>query len=148
VAEIPALIAQAREAGTSISYAAEGAACPLPAGVSLALYRIAQEALTNVRKHAGPGATAEVTVSYGPGEVAVRIADDGGRSPVASSPPRYGARKSVLKNGLAGHGLAGMRDRVGLYGGTLEAGPCPRGGFLIAARLPLPAAISMSSDAA
>jgi signal transduction histidine kinase len=148
VAEIPTLIAQAREAGTSVSYMVQGAARALPAGVSLALYRIAQEALTNVRKHASPGATAAVTLRYGPGEVSVRIADDGGRSPMASSPPRFGTRTSVLKNDLAGHGLAGMRDRVGLYGGTLAAGPCADGGFEVAARLPLSAAVSVSSGAA
>ena len=118
----------------------EGAARPLPAGVSLALYRIAQEALTNVRKHASPGATAEVTLRYGPGEALVRVADDGGRPPMASSPPRFGTRTSV-ENDPAGHGLAGMRDRVGLYGGTLAAGPCADGGFEVAARLPLSAAV-------
>jgi len=126
VAEIAGLVAQAREAGTSVSYAVEGAARPVPAGVSLALYRIAQEALTNVRKHAGPGATAEVRLCYGPGEALIRVADDG-----AGIPPR--------RNDLAGHGLAGMRDRVALYGGTLAAGPCSGGGFKVVARLPVPA---------
>jgi signal transduction histidine kinase len=116
----------------------EGAARPMPAGVSLALYRIAQEALTNIRKHAGPGAAAEMMLRCGLGEAVITVADDGG-APVASSRPRFGA---------AGHGLAGMRDRVGVYGGTLAAGPRAGGGFEVTARLPLPATVSMTGDAA
>ena len=135
VTEIADLVAQAREAGTSVSYAVEGAARPVPAGVSLALYRIIQEALTNVRKHAGPGTTAAVTLRYGPGEALIRVADDGGGTLVRTNDP-------------AGHGLAGMRDRVGLYGGTLAAGPCSGGGFQVNARLPLPAMVSVTGDAA
>ena len=148
VADIPALVAQASEAGTRVSYAVDGSARPLSAGISLALYRIAQEALTNVRKHADLGATAQVTLRYDPGEVLIRIADDGGDTPVPSKLPRLGAATSVMKNEPAGHGLAGMRDRVGLYGGTLAAGPCAGGGFEVAARLPVPASVSMTGDAA
>jgi signal transduction histidine kinase len=103
--------------------------------VSLALYRIVQEALTNVRKHAGPGATAAVTLHYGPGEALITVADNG-------------TGMSVRNNGPAGHGLAGMRDRVGLYGGTLTAGPRAGGGFEVAARLPLPATAPLTGDAA
>jgi signal transduction histidine kinase len=148
VADIPALVAQADEAGTRVSYAVEGSARPLSAGISLALYRIAQEALTNVRKHAGPGATAQVTLRYDPGEVLIRIADDGGDTPGPSNLPRLGAATSVMKNEALGHGLAGMRDRVGLYGGTLAAGPCAGGGFEVAARLPVPAPVSMTGGTA
>jgi signal transduction histidine kinase len=137
VADITALVAQAREAGTSVSYAVEGAARPVPAGISLALYRIVQEALTNVRKHAGPGAVAAVTLRYGPGEALVRIADDGGAPPVAASLPRYDAATLVIQKETTGHGLAGMRDRVRMYGGTLEAGPCADGGFAVAAVVPV-----------
>jgi signal transduction histidine kinase len=125
VADIAELVAQARQAGTHVSYAVRGAARPVPAGVSLALYRIAQEALTNVRKHAGSGATAEVTLRYGADEAELRIRDNG------IGADRQGDREP-------GHGLAGMRDRVGHYGGTLDAGPCAAGGFAVAARLPLP----------
>jgi signal transduction histidine kinase len=139
VADITTLVGQAREAGTRVSYTVEGAARPIPAGISLTLYRIAQEALTNVRKHAGPGATVTVTLRYGRAEALIRVAD----TPVASNLPRFGAPTSVMKNGLAG-----MRDRVGLYGGTLTAGPCAGGGFEVAARLPLPATVSMTGDAA
>lgn len=140
VAEIEELIAQARDAGTEVRYEVEGSGQPVPAGVSLALYRIAQEALTNVRKHAGPGATAEVRLRYGQGEALITIADDGGRAPVAGGGPRYATQQPVMKNE---HGLAGMRDRVGLYGGTLAAGPRASGGFEVAARVP----ISMAGDA-
>jgi signal transduction histidine kinase len=116
----------------------------MPTGVSLALYRIVQEALTNVRKHAGPGATAEVRLCYRPGEVLIRIADDGGCAPVADGMSRYAAQQPVLIRDLAGHGLTGMRERASLYGGTLAAGPGARGGFEVAARVP----ISMAGDAA
>jgi signal transduction histidine kinase len=144
VAEVAQLTAQARQAGTSASYAVEGTARPLPPGLSLALFRIAQEALTNVRKHAGPGTTAKVTLCYSPGEASIRVVDDGGGSPVASDQ----VRRAGGKSGPAGHGLAGMRDRVGLYGGTLEAGPCLSGGFAVVAKLPLPASAPMTGDAA
>ena len=127
VPEIATLVAQARETGTPVSYAVEGAARPVPAGVSLTLYRIAQEALTNVRKHAGPGATAAVTLRYDPGEAVLTVTDDG----VADGLPRYRAAASVITNGLDG-----MRERVGLYGGKLTAGPRAGGGFEVIARLP------------
>jgi signal transduction histidine kinase len=153
VAEIATLVAQAREAGTSVSYAVQGAARPVPAGVSLTLYRIAQEALTNVRKHAGPGATAAITLRYDPGEALLTIADDGGAAsaavrsvaggPVTGGPPRYVAGTSAMKNGLAG-----MRERVGLYGGRLAAGPRAGGGFEVAVRLPLPGLVPVSGGAA
>jgi signal transduction histidine kinase len=132
VAEIAELVAQAREAGTSVRYEVEGAAPPVPAGISLALYRIAQEALTNVRKHAGLGAAAAVTLTYRPDEAVISVADDGG------------GYDSGGRSAPAGHGLAGMRDRVSLHGGTLDAGPRAEGGFAIAARLPLPAAASLN----
>jgi signal transduction histidine kinase len=144
VAEIEQLAAQARQAGTSVNCAVQGAARPLPTGVSLALYRIVQEALTNIRKHAGPDATAEVTLCYGEDEASIRVVDDGGGVPVTSDPLWRGIREGAP----AGHGLAGMRDRVGLYGGTVEAGPCPGGGFQVAARLPLPAKTPVTGNAA
>jgi signal transduction histidine kinase len=124
LAEIPRLAAQAREAGTLVTYAVEGTARPVTGGLSVAAYRIVQEALTNVRKHAGPGAAADVRVRYGPDELLVRVTDDGrGAGPGAPG---------------AGHGLTGMRERAALYGGTVRAGPGPGGGFAVTARLPLP----------
>jgi signal transduction histidine kinase len=143
VADIPELVEQARDAGTDVSYLAQDVARALPAGVSLALYRIVQEALTNVRKHAGPGATATVTLRYGPGEAVIRVADDGGDATGSSNVPRYRAQNSVMKNGLAG-----MRDRVCLYGSTVTAQPRSGGGFEVCARLPLPAAVPTASGVA
>jgi len=139
-ADIAQLVTQAREAGMRVSLTVEGQARPLPGGLSLAAYRIVQEALTNVRKHAGPGAAAEVTVRYGPGDLVLRVADDGGGS--AGSPselPRYGADRPPGPVGNPGNGLAGMRERTAMYGGTVQAGPRPDdGGFEVTARLPLP----------
>ena len=103
-----------------------------------------QEALTNVRKHAAPGAPAQVTLCYGRDELLVRVADDG-RGPAGrpSSLPRYGPARNVgtvRPDGDRGQGLAGMRERAVIYGGTVQAGPRPGGGFEVSARLPLPAA--------
>jgi signal transduction histidine kinase len=93
----------------------------LPAEVDRAAYRIAQEALTNVRRHAGPSATARVTIGYGPDVLTVRVADDGTGGPAAED----------------GEGIAGMRARAAALGGTLSAGPADGGGFLVEATLPL-----------
>jgi signal transduction histidine kinase len=90
-----------------------------------------QEALTNVRKHAGPGAAAEVTLRYSPGELLVRIADDGYGS---AGLPRYLPKKNTTPEG---HGLAGMRERAAMYGGTVHAGPRSGAGFEVTAQLPL-----------
>ena len=90
-----------------------------------------QEALTNVRKHASPGAAAQVTLRYDQDELLLRVADDG-CGPAGL--PRYGA---VAAEAPAGHGLAGMRERAAMYGGTVAAGPRPGGGFEVTARLPL-----------
>jgi len=101
-----------------------------------------QEALTNVRKHAGPGAAAEVTLRYGQDDLLVRVADDG-RS--TAGLPRYGAGATGDHGDLAspdGHGLAGMRERAAMFGGELEAAPGNGGGFTVRARLPLPAPAS------
>jgi signal transduction histidine kinase len=106
----------------------EGAPSPLPAGLDLSAYRIVQEALTNVVKHAGP-AHAQVTIRYRDHEVAVEVIDDGrGVAAVATD----GRRRT-------GHGLIGMAERVAVFGGDLEVGPRPDGGFQVAARLPLAA---------
>jgi len=87
-----------------------------------------QEALTNVVKHAGP-ARAEVVVGYGDQEVTVEVTDDGRGAISVGSDGRVGS----------GHGLIGMRERVAAFGGDLEVGPGPGGGFRVAARLPLAA---------
>jgi signal transduction histidine kinase len=129
-AEIGQLVTQARELGMRVSHTVEGTARPLPAGLELSVYRIVQEALTNVRKHAGPEAAAEVTLRYGPDELLVRVADDGRG---AAGLPRYDAAAPDP----GGHGLTGMRERAAAYGGTVRAGPRPAGGFEVTAHLPL-----------
>jgi signal transduction histidine kinase len=127
-------------AGVRVEVRIEGRPSELPAGLDLSAYRIVQEALTNVVRHAGP-ATARVTVRHSPGQVAVEVVDDGGgaakglesavgrRSDDSDWPDEAGRS--------AGHGIAGMRERAALYGGTLEAGPLPGGGFRVAATLPV-----------
>jgi signal transduction histidine kinase len=115
------LLAQARTAGLPAELTIEGERTALAPGVDLAAYRIVQEALTNARKHAGP-ARAKVTVSYQGDVLELEVTNDGRAAP---------------NGGGGGHGLIGMRERVALYGGTLEAGPRPAGGYTVRARLPL-----------
>jgi signal transduction histidine kinase len=130
MAEIAQLVIQAREAGMNVSQTVEGPVRPLPGGLSLAAYRIVQEALTNVRKHAGPGAAATVTLRYDQDELLVRVADDGCGT---AGLPRYGTGLPTPE----GHGLAGMRERAAIWGGTIQAGPRPGTGFEVTASLPV-----------
>jgi signal transduction histidine kinase len=128
LANLEGLLAELAKAGLAVRLRVEGRPSPLPAGLDLSAYRIVQEALTNVVKHAGP-ATAQVMICYRDHEVAVEVIDDGrGVGAVAGD----GRRRT-------GHGLIGMRERVAAFGGDLEVGPRPGGGFRVAARLPLAA---------
>jgi signal transduction histidine kinase len=114
-------------AGLPVRTEVRGEARPVPAEVDRAAYRIVQEALTNVRRHAGPGVTAAVVVDYGvPGRVAVQIEDDGGVTGPQDAPAAEGI------------GLSGMRERAVAVGGTLAAGPIPTGGWRVLAELPVP----------
>lgn len=113
------------EAGLTVRLRVEGAPTDLPLAVDLTAYRIVQEALTNAVKHAGPGTRVDVVVAHGNGAVSIEVVDDGGGSP-AEQPAGAGA------------GMAGMRERVALFGGTFEAGPVAGGGWRVAASLPLP----------
>lgn len=114
------LIAQAESAGLTVRIAITGEPRRIPAGVDLAGYRIVQESLTNVMRHAGP-ATAFVQLSYAPGELTLQI-DDDGRGPKGTEG--------------SGNGIAGMRDRATALGGTFEAKPRTGGGFRVRAWLP------------
>jgi signal transduction histidine kinase len=125
---VPGLVEEARSTGLDVELAIGGTPIDLPAGLELAAYRVIQEALTNVRKHA-PGAHAVVHLQYGPEDLRVRVTDDGG-------PAGHAPRATEAANG-PGHGLIGMRERVRLYGGSLEARPLRDGGFRVEARLPL-----------
>lgn len=120
---VPELVAASVDAGLPTSYRVIGDAVPVPAVASVNLYRIAQEALTNVRKHAGPDATADVRLRYGADHVELEVANSGGLA-VHRMP--------------GGLGQLGMRERVAASGGTLELGPRSRGGYLVRARIPLP----------
>ncbi|MGW8569455.1 sensor histidine kinase [Streptomyces niveus] len=130
LSRLPALLASFRGAGLEVSVEQEGTARPLAPGVDLTAYRIVQEALTNVTKHAATG-TARVHLVWSRDRVTVTVADDGegaGAVAVHSRPP--------------GYGLIGMRERVTAAGGQLSAGRRPEGGFLVCAELPLPPARS------
>jgi signal transduction histidine kinase len=117
--DLDELVERVRRAGTPVALTVSGDLGSLPAGVDLAAYRIVQEALTNVLKHAGP-ASARVVVRAAGGVVDVEVCDDGRGD--AGGPG-------------AGHGLVGMRERVALYGGTVEVGGLPDGGYRVRARL-------------
>ena len=122
MAELAALAEGVRAAGLPVVLVIDGDPARLPAAADISAYRIVQEALTNALKHAGP-ATAQVSVRCGADEVLIEVTDDGaGRQPAGPA---------------GGHGLAGMRERVSLFGGELAAGPQPDGGFAVRARLPL-----------
>ncbi|WP_237106957.1 sensor histidine kinase [Nonomuraea sp. MG754425] len=116
------LVERVRSAGVPVEVSISGTVRPLPPGIDMCAYRILQECLTNVLKHAG-SATARVSLRYGP-ELELRVTDDG-RGPASTG------------NG-DGHGLIGMRERVKLYKGTITAGGTPSGGFEVVAVLPLP----------
>ena len=123
VADVDALVEQVRAAGLPVDVVVDGEPKPLPPGVDLAAYRVVQEALTNALKHAG-AARAEVSIRYGESALEVAVTNDG----------------HVRRNGPGGHGLVGMRERVALYGGELEAGPRREGGYAVRAKLPVEAA--------
>jgi signal transduction histidine kinase len=124
LADIDALVADVVRSGVAVEVRVEGERREVPAGVDLSAYRIVQEALTNVIKHAGRS-KATVAVRYADDAVTVEVDDEGTGSP-ASPPSGSGG----------GHGLVGMRERVAMYGGRLETGPSPSGGFRVAAHLP------------
>ncbi|MEU2929284.1 sensor histidine kinase [Streptomyces sp. NPDC048304] len=129
VEQIDDLVEQCRNAGLPVDFKVEGTPRPLPSGVELTAYRIVQEALTNTRKHGGPNAGASVRLVYFDDGLGLLVEDDG-----------KGAPHELYEEGGAdgqGHGLIGMRERVGMVGGTLDAGPRPGGGFRISALLPL-----------
>jgi signal transduction histidine kinase len=119
--DLETLAAEVRAAGLPVDLRVEGEPRPLPLGVDLSAYRIVQEALTNARRHGGD-ARAVVTVRYAPEELELEVSDDGDGGGSGTG---------------GGHGLVGMRERVALFGGELEAGPSPGGGFRVRARLPV-----------
>ncbi|HEX6132138.1 MAG TPA: histidine kinase [Actinomycetota bacterium] len=127
------LVSQASAAGIEVRSEVDGTPRPVPFGVDVAAFRIVQEALTNVARHAGPDARATVKVGYGDEDLTVQVEDDGGRDGDGGPP---GGRPSQAPPG-GGSGIPGMRERAAALGGELEAGPSPAGGFRVVARLPL-----------
>lgn len=121
---LDALIERVRAAGLPVTVAIEGEPRPLAPGAALCVYRVVQESLTNVLVHAAP-TTASVTIAYRADDIIVKITDAGCQAAVRPSPDER-----------RGHGLAGMRERARLYGGTLEAGRRPEGGFSVVLMLP------------
>jgi signal transduction histidine kinase len=137
LADLSRLVEQVRRAGLDVSLSTDGMSAELPARVDLFAYRIVQEALTNVLKHAGPGARTEVRLGTDRGGIVVQVLDDGhGNDKSVESafgrPPSDADRPSVR----SGHGIVGMRERALLLGGTLDARPRPGGGFQVVAHLP------------
>ncbi|WP_174248423.1 histidine kinase [Streptomyces hoynatensis] len=118
---LPELAEQAANAGLRVDVATEGEAAPLPPGADLAAFRIVQEALTNIVRHSG-SRTARVRLRYAAGALELRVDDEG---------PATG------EGAGGGNGLVGMRERAAAFGGTVEAGPRPGGGFRVVATLPL-----------
>jgi len=125
LANLDSLVALVRRAGTPVRVDLTGDVPAVPAAAGLTAYRIIQEALTNVVRHA-PGATATVRVSIVPGGVRIRVTDTG---PVTAAETAGAV--------APGHGIVGMRERAAIFGGTLDAGPLPGGGFQVAAFLPV-----------
>ncbi len=124
LARLGELLEQVRAAGLPVEIAIDGGQRPLDAGIELTAYRVVQEALTNVLKHA-TGARARVVLRYGPDALDVTVTDEGGSG-----------RHALAGADRGGRGLVGMRERVAVFDGTLEAGPTPTG-FRVAAHLPI-----------
>jgi signal transduction histidine kinase len=121
LAQLPILVAQVRKVGTPVRLRIDGTPTSAAPTVDLSAYRIIQEALTNTMKHAGPGAQAQVLLTYDELGICLEISDDG---------------RGVVSTGQSGNGLRGMRERATLLGGELTAKPGPEGGFIVRAILP------------
>ena len=146
--QLGSLIAPVRAAGVPVRLQVQGDCRELPPGLDMAAYRVIQEALTNVIKHAAP-ARATVRLSYRPGRLELDIADDGPagsgsraapEGPGLREPGHPGVDRPLVDRPLVdrpGRGLLGLRERMALYGGTLDAGPRPGGGWRVLARVPL-----------
>ncbi|MEH6374065.1 histidine kinase [Streptomyces sp. KLMMK] len=131
IGDLERVVSESCRAGLPTALDVRGEERPLPPSVGLTVFRIVQEALTNARKHAGR-AQASVRLTYEPGGVAVEVSDDG-----AGAGTDAGFGWGAGAGARSGYGLVGMRERVVLHGGTLEAGPLDEGGFRVSARLPL-----------
>ncbi|MEV7006044.1 sensor histidine kinase [Streptosporangium sp. NPDC051022] len=123
LSQLDDLVAQVRSSGLPVEFRVTGPPRDLAEGEQLTVYRIVQEALTNTLKHGGPDSRATVEMEYGGQELLLRVTDDGRGAAAPRSPD--------------GHGLVGMRERAAMFGGSVDARPCPGGGFQVTARLPI-----------
>jgi signal transduction histidine kinase len=130
LADLPRLIAEIRRAGVDVTLVTEALPDGLPARTDLFAFRIVQEALTNVLKHAGPGARAEVRLRTDRRAIVVEVYDNGRGAAAVPAP-------GAASNGSGGHGIIGMRERALLLDGDLRAEPRPEGGFRVVAHLPI-----------
>ncbi|MFF8677574.1 sensor histidine kinase [Streptomyces sp. NPDC015140] len=137
--QLDEMVTRVRAGGVRVELRTTGAPRPLPSGMQLCVYRVVQEALTNVLKHA-PGADATVELAYRTGEVTVTVTDDG-----RTAGPREGADSDTIAE-RGGHGLIGMRERAKLYGGTIVVGPRGEGGFGVLLTLPTPLGTARRGD--
>jgi len=117
-------------AGATVTVSVEGDELPLSAAADHSAYRILQESLTNVLRHAGPGTAAQVCLRYQPEALTIIVTDDGHAVP---------GNGTADNSGTPGHGIRGMRERASLVGGELTAGPLPDGGFQVKVTLPIAA---------
>jgi len=161
LARLDVLCSAVRAAGAPVTVTVEGEPAALPPEADHGAYRILQESLTNVLRHAGPDASADVVLRYGPTAVTVIVTDDGRCPSTASAGAPSGAAGAAGATGprtgghglaggtggTGGHGLAGMAERVTDLGGEFAAGPRPGGGFQVTARLPLTPAPTVGSEA-
>jgi signal transduction histidine kinase len=140
LAEVPSLVEQVGRAGLQVELVVEGTEEALPPGIDLSAYRIVQEALTNAVRHGGDG-RARVVVRYGEHDLELQI-HNGVEPPSAAADPFRPADspvgdRQIRRSGRPGRGLLGMKERVALFGGELQAGPGPDGGFTVDARIPI-----------
>ncbi|AEG45141.1 sensor histidine kinase [Isoptericola variabilis] len=131
-ADVEPLVTQARDAGMQVSLVRVGTPRRLPPGAGLTLHRVCQEALTNVRKHAGPDPRVTVVLRWAERDVELEVSDDGRGAAAADEP---GAASDE-----PGYGLLGMRERAAVFGGTVTAGPRPGGGWRVRFTMPVPPA--------
>ncbi|MFI0371997.1 sensor histidine kinase [Actinomadura sp. 1N219] len=123
VAQIDELVEQVRASGIPVTFEVDGTPAVMSEGRQLTVFRIVQEALTNTLKHGGPRAAVSIRLRYAGDALEIRVDDDG--------------RGAAAPDDGRGHGLAGMRERVAVYGGSVRAAPRPGGGFEVVARIPV-----------
>uniref|UniRef100_UPI0027E19597 sensor histidine kinase n=1 Tax=Actinotalea sp. C106 TaxID=2908644 RepID=UPI0027E19597 len=124
VGDIDQLVEQVRGSGVDVSVVRMGTARRLPPGIDLTVYRICQESLTNILKHAGPSPSATVMLQWKPEALVLQVSDDG--------------RGAAAETDGVGQGVLGMRERAAMLGGTLTVGPRPGGGYRVRAEIPIP----------